>query len=58
VAISRAQWATYLLHSPTLADFLPGTPDGLLQLGAYLRLHQPSSNRQSGVTSKAGRTPR
>jgi uncharacterized protein len=38
VAVSRAQWATVLLHAPALADFLPATPEGLLQLGAYLEL--------------------
>lgn len=41
VAISRAQWATYLVHSPALADHWPSTVEGLLQLGAFLRLIQP-----------------
>ncbi len=38
VAVSRGQWAAILLHAPTLADHLPATPNGLLQLGAYLGL--------------------
>jgi uncharacterized protein len=38
VAISRGKWATYLVHSPALADFLPATPVGLQALGAFLAL--------------------
>ncbi|NEL42798.1 MAG: hypothetical protein G3W69_33845, partial [Xanthomonas perforans] len=38
VAISRAQWAAHLVHSPDLADFLPSKPAGLAELSAYLRL--------------------
>lgn len=38
VAISRAQWAAHLVHSPDLADFLPTKPAGLAELSAYLRL--------------------
>lgn len=38
VSISRGKWATYLIHSPALADFLPSTPAGLQALGAFLRL--------------------
>lgn len=36
VAISRAQHTAYLLHAPTLTDVVPGSPAGLLQLGAFL----------------------
>ncbi|MHB1330347.1 MAG: AAA domain-containing protein, partial [Gemmatimonadales bacterium] len=38
VAISRAQWAAYLLHSPDLVDYLPPTPDGVAELSAFIRL--------------------
>ena len=40
VAVSRAQWAAFLIHSPALADHLPASPAGLQQLGAYLTLLQ------------------
>jgi uncharacterized protein len=38
VALSRAQWSSYLVHSPALTDFLPTTPEGLAELGAFLRI--------------------
>ncbi|MET0161234.1 MAG: TM0106 family RecB-like putative nuclease [Microbacteriaceae bacterium] len=38
VAISRAQWAAHLVHSPDLADYLPAKPAGLAELSAFLRL--------------------
>ncbi|MDO8336846.1 MAG: TM0106 family RecB-like putative nuclease [Microcella sp.] len=38
VAISRAQWAAYLVHSPALADHLPHTPAGVAELSAFLRV--------------------
>ncbi len=38
VAISRAQWASYVVHSRALTNYLPGTPDGLAELGAFLRV--------------------
>ncbi len=38
VAISRAQWAAYLVHSPALVDYLPHTPHGVAELSAFLRL--------------------
>jgi superfamily I DNA and/or RNA helicase len=36
VAISRAKYAAYLVRSTQLTDYLPGTPDGLIELGAFL----------------------
>jgi len=42
VAISRGQWAAYLVHSPALADTVPGTVDALTRLGAFLRLTHDS----------------
>ena len=38
VAISRAQWAAYLVHSPGLLDSLPHTPHGVAELSAFIRL--------------------
>jgi uncharacterized protein len=38
VAISRAQWAAYLLYSPALLDFLPHTPEGVADLSRFIRL--------------------
>lgn len=41
VAISRAQWASYLLHSPALADALPRDAEGVAELSGFLRLTRP-----------------
>lgn len=38
VAISRAQWRAVVVRSPLLTDYLPQTPDGLAELGAFLGL--------------------
>jgi uncharacterized protein len=38
VAISRAQWASHLVHSPALADYLPRTGVALAELSGFLRL--------------------
>ncbi|WP_168625689.1 TM0106 family RecB-like putative nuclease [Cryobacterium sp. BB307] len=38
VAISRAQWAAYLIYSPELTEYLPHTPDGVTELAAFIRL--------------------
>ncbi len=38
VAISRAQWATFVVHSPGLLDSMPTSIGGLERLGAFLRL--------------------
>ncbi|OBF27434.1 TM0106 family RecB-like putative nuclease [Mycobacterium sp. ACS4331] len=38
VAISRAQCLTVIVRSPALTDHLPTTPDGLVDLGAFLAL--------------------
>ncbi|WP_341956596.1 TM0106 family RecB-like putative nuclease [Microbacterium sp. LWH13-1.2] len=38
VAISRAQVAAYLVHSPALLDDLPRTPEGVARLSAFARL--------------------
>lgn len=38
VAISRAKWAAYLVHSPALMDYLPARPDGLATLSRFITL--------------------
>ncbi len=42
VAISRAQWACYLVHSPRLLDSRPASVPGLQRLGSFLQLVRPS----------------
>jgi hypothetical protein len=42
VAISRAKWASYLVHSPALADYLPTSAEGVAELSGYLRLTSPA----------------
>lgn len=41
VAISRAQWAAYLLYSPALLDTLPRLPEGVADLSRFIRLVSP-----------------
>ncbi|WP_308465682.1 TM0106 family RecB-like putative nuclease [Rathayibacter soli] len=44
VAISRAQWAAYLIYSPHLTEALPVTPDAVAELSAFITLvEQPES---------------
>lgn len=38
VAISRGQWATYLVYSPALKQSAPTSVETMLQLGAFIRL--------------------
>lgn len=38
VAISRGQWCAYVVRSDVLTDYLPGTPAGLAELGAFIGL--------------------
>jgi uncharacterized protein len=42
VAISRAQYAAVIVRSETLVDYLPATPAGLIDLGAFLALTEAS----------------
>ncbi|HZJ40437.1 MAG TPA: DEAD/DEAH box helicase, partial [Demequina sp.] len=42
VAISRAQWAARLVYSPDLIRHLPGTPQRLAELSAFVTLTEPS----------------
>lgn len=38
VAVSRAQYAAVIVRSPALTEYLPATPTGLIDLGAFLAL--------------------
>ncbi|TFD54704.1 TM0106 family RecB-like putative nuclease [Cryobacterium frigoriphilum] len=38
VAISRAQWAAFLVYSPAITDTLPTSVEGLTQLSAFITL--------------------
>ncbi|TDW29310.1 TM0106 family RecB-like putative nuclease [Cryobacterium psychrophilum] len=42
VAISRAQWAAYLVYSPALTDYLPRKAAALAQLSAFITLVEPA----------------
>lgn len=43
VAISRAQWKAILIRSRSLSAFMPTSTDGLIELGAFIRLCQSDS---------------
>ena len=38
VAVSRAKYAAFIVRSDYLTDYLPSTPNGLIDLGAFLSL--------------------
>jgi superfamily I DNA and/or RNA helicase len=38
VAVSRAKYASIIVRSETLTEYLPSTPDRLIELGAFLSL--------------------
>ena len=40
VAVSRAKYASVIVRSPMLTEYLPATPAGLVDLGAFLALSQ------------------
>lgn len=46
VAISRAKWAAYLVHSPALAASLPTSLIGLERLSGFLRLLERAEETQ------------
>ena len=43
VAISRAQWAAYLLYSPRLIDYLPPSQAEIAELSRFIQLVSPAS---------------
>lgn len=44
VAVSRAQYAAVIVRSQKLTEYLPATPPGLVDLGAFLALSSESAN--------------
>ncbi len=49
VAMSRAQYLAVIVRSAQLTEYLPGTPDRLVELGAFLALDQAATvSRSSG----------
>jgi len=38
VAISRGQWRAVIIRSPELTNFMPATPSGMAELGAFIGL--------------------
>ena len=44
VAVSRAQYAAVIVRSQLLTEYLPDTPAGLIDLGAFLALTQPTED--------------
>ena len=46
VAASRAQYAAYIVRSSRLTDYLPASPAGLVELGAFLALTERPALRQ------------
>jgi uncharacterized protein len=38
VAVSRAKYASFVVRAQTLTEYLPSTPDRLVELGAFLSL--------------------
>ncbi|OHT81402.1 TM0106 family RecB-like putative nuclease [Mycobacteroides saopaulense] len=44
VAISRAKFQAVIVRSPALTEYLPATPDGLVELGAFLALSPAPTN--------------
>lgn len=51
VAVSRGQWLTVVVRSETLTDYLPATPAGLLELGAFVGLCGGADQESAGAPS-------
>lgn len=47
VAISRAQWACYLLHSPNLLVMEPTSPNGMITIGKFISLTKKKGSNSS-----------
>jgi len=48
VALSRAQWAAYVVYSPELTDFLPKTPHNLALLSSFIGVVEPGHRSDRG----------
>ena len=56
VAVSRGQWAAIIVRSPLLTDYLPRSPHGLAELGAFIRLtseHETQAARRGPVSGSS-----
>ncbi|MGE3326376.1 MAG: TM0106 family RecB-like putative nuclease [Acidimicrobiia bacterium] len=59
VAVSRAKWRAVLIRSETLTAFMPSSANGVLELGAFIGLCQPSgSSDWRETTGPTGGTSR
>ncbi len=47
VAVSRAKYAAVVVRSRLLTDYLPSTPEGLIELGAFLSLTSSDAPRRA-----------
>ena len=52
VAVSRARWASYLIHSPALAEALPRDARGVAELSGFLRLVSDAETAPPPVTPR------
>ncbi len=50
VAVSRAQYAAVIVRSQLLTEYLPASPAGLIDLGAFLELTEPVSRRVEALS--------
>ncbi len=46
VAVSRAKYAAVIVRSAVLTDYLPSTPAGLVELGAFLAMSEGDRARR------------
>ena len=59
VAVSRGQWCAIIVRAPSLTDYLPGRPEALEELGAFIGLcDQPigASGEPIGASSQSPET--
>ncbi len=52
VAISRAQWACFVLRSPHLAVMEPTSPEGMVMLGKFVTLCKGRESVSMGLYSE------
>ncbi|MFQ4148088.1 TM0106 family RecB-like putative nuclease [Arthrobacter sp. LAPM80] len=51
VAVSRGQWRAVIIRSPRLTDFMPGRPEGMAELGAFIGLCNPYRDVTAGAAA-------
>jgi uncharacterized protein len=56
VAVSRAKFATYIVRSMHLTDYLPASPSGLVELGAFMGVTEIASAGEGIVGIGKGET--